>query len=173
MTIVTPVLTFFALFSGMAGLPQPTSFGIYAAQNGHTGVVYVGFDDLEESRQRRLTYYSTNILANISEMALLERAGDQAAVERKLYQTRQLASRLETTANEYGLTRGEMLAFFLELLASELRGPLPRAILTADGQFSVPSLFETAMAEPAPDSANGDYVDLLRGADVGGVAGDN
>ena len=174
MVFGTSTLALVAFLSGGAALPLPQSVGSAILPSAPELIVRAAFDDLDEATKRRLTYYATNILSNISEMALLERAGDSAAVARTLAQTPQYATRMERTSAESGLTRGEMLTFFLGMLSSELRGPLPNAILNAEGQFLVTSLFgeEDAAADAtasAESSGQSGYVDQLRNVDIGGV----
>ena len=171
MDLISPAFALSAYVLISAGV-TPTGHGQTVAYSTPPEVVVqIDFNALDDASKRRLTYYASNILTNISEMARLERAGDTSDVQRTLAQTRQLASRLEDAATEYGLTRGEMLEFFLRTLTTELRGPIPRAILAADGQFRIASLFEDGTDTAGDGTASGGvgYINLLRDENIGGV----
>ena len=156
------------ILSGAQVAPPQTN-GMDIAQQEPGLIITIDFDSLDDPSKRRLNYYASNILTNISEMSLLERAGDGAAVNRTLNQTRQLAVRMETAALDFGLTRGEMLTFFLTKLSTELRGPIPNAILSDDGQFMATSLFNPVEEDSIAQASDNGYINLLRDEGIGGV----
>ena len=170
---VTSTIAAIAFVVDAGGLDQRQAQGLGLTEAPPAQIIRADFAELDEVSQRRLTFYASAILSNISEMALLERAGDTVAVERLMARTRQYASRMESSSLEYGLTRGEMLNFFLSKLSNELRGPLPRAILNADGQFVITSLFEAEEDVANTNTDDNGYIDLLRDTNIGGVDATN
>ncbi len=166
MSILTPtlVLGFALLGSGTPMVPD----GARATADLHHLIVLADFDELDEQSKRRLDYYASKILADISEMTTLERAGDMAAVDRTLAHSRQLAIRMAAASDDYGLTRAEMLDFFLSKLSTNMTGPLPNAILSDDGRLMIFSLFEDTGDGNGAGGGESDYVDLLRSQDLGG-----
>lgn len=169
MSIFTPALTLgLALISGLGPLATDSAIASApATKNMHGMIILADFDGLDSQSKRRLEYYATQILTDIGEMAALERSGDMAAVDRGLAHARQLAIRMATAANEYGLTRSELLDFFLSKLRTDMTGPLPNAIIRDDGSLMIFSLFEDINEANSADQGNSDYINLLRSEDPG------
>ena len=169
MSIFTPafVLSFTLLNSGSPVVPDTTATTASALST-RDMIVLADFAALDNQSKRRMEYYASQILTDISEMSTLERAGDTAAVDRTLAHARQLAIRMATASDDYGLTRPEMLNFFLSKLGTDLTGPLPNAILSDDGRLMIFSLFEETEDSGSAARESGDYLDLLRSQDLGG-----
>lgn len=169
MSIFTPAFVLsFTLFNSGGPVVPDTTATTASALGARDMIVLADFAALDDQSKRRLEYYASQILTDIGEMSTLERAGDSAAVDRTLAHARQLAIRMATASDDYGLTRPEMLNFFLSKLGTDLTGPLPNAILSEDGRLMIFSLFEQTDDSGGASQGNGDYLDLLRSQDLDG-----
>jgi hypothetical protein len=129
----------------------------------------VDLETLTDRDRRRLDFYASKIVEEITAISTLEESGDQQGVDSKLDTTRTMADRFTISSEELGLTAEEARQYFLVHMMGNFSGRLPEAFVGTTGIFDLNLLFVETDTQTTGTAPTGDYVDLLRNQTVGGV----
>lgn len=119
---------------------------------------------LTESEERRLSFYSDKILAELHALVSAQQAGSQSAYEQHRAELTKVTERYVMATDKSGLDQEASEKFFREYFASNFEGRIPAQFANDIGLVTIESLMAglEQSATPATDLTNDDYVNSIR-----------
>lgn len=128
------------------------------------------FQNLTEKEQRKLSFYANKVAEELVKVSALQQTGKVDEANAKLANAHKYAERLKATANEANIGQDQVAELVLKQLASAYSGPIPKSLIDERGLLNVTDFIYGDHRGSLDNTSNdGDYVDLLKAEEAGGV----